>query len=585
MSFCFRKLAVVNPGAAALRSLFNLSRNELSLAARLGFVALLLVIVLWWPLFLCMPLWHDVTHYDICARNLLHGGVAYRDIGDLNLPGMVWAHAVVRSLFGWRSETLRLVDLAVVSLSVWLLVRWLGQLGLSTGARLGTAAVLLMAYLSTSEWCHCQRDTWMLLPSLVALTLRREQALALAGEEAPWRAVALRAVLEGLCWGAGFWIKPFVAVPALCCWLATAVLVVRNGPPRAGWRLLLDAAGLLAGGLAAGGLGMLWMVRSGAWPYFWDIMTTVNVNYHAISRTAGSGYRVDYLLRRLFPWGLVHLAAVPLAILVVGRLLTPAARAGSARPMPVYAGHLLLAAFYLGWLAQTTLLQMPHDYVLVPAALLAIAVVAGSGNSLWRTLAGKAALILFLGAALVVHPFAEPSRLALWPRCLTEGSSPDLRNRLSHSHSLANPDWVELAAVADFLRQQDLHDRELLCYDPTTCPLYTMLDVSPPTRAVHFHMIWLYPPGVPLLIDQLNASPLRFAVIDLRYSHVPDAELEPDSADAPLTLPPSFPADQATFFPWSKPIVFRSGRFLVHQVSVPVNELYHPGATKRTEGK
>jgi hypothetical protein len=528
---------------------------------RLGWAALLLVVVFWVPLLLCMPLWHDVAHYDICARNVLHGGVHYRDIADLNLPGMVWAHAAVRSLLGWSSEALRVVDLAVVCLNIWLLVRWLGLLGLSTGARVWTAAALLAAYFSTSEWCHCQRDTWMLLPSLSALTLRREQVVALAAGETSGRSVVLRALLEGLCWGVGFWIKPFVAVPALACWLASAALLVRNGSPRAGASLMLDAAGLLGGGLVAGGLGMFWMWHSGAWPYFWDILTTINVNYHAVSRMAGTEYRFDFLLRRLPPWGLVHLAAAPLAVVVFARLLAPVARAGTPRSMPAYASHLLLAAFYLGWLAQTTLLQMTHDYVLVPAVLLAVVVVVGSGRSLWQTLAGKAVLIVFLAAALVLHPFAEPQRLVLWPRCLTEGSSPDLRNRLSHINTVDNPDWVQLAEVADFLRQQDLHDGELLCYDPTSCHLYTMLDVSPPTRAVHFRMIWLYPPGVPALIDQLNASPLRFAVTDLRYNDVLDAKAQ---------------SEQSQYFPWSEPVVFRSGRYLVHRVTGPVKGLYNP---------
>jgi hypothetical protein len=329
---------------------------------------------------------------------------------------------------------------------------------------------------------------------------------------------------------------------------------------------------------------MIWLWRSGAWPFFWEIMTTVNVNYHAVSRTAGAGYRVEFLLLRLPPWGLVHLAAVPLAIAVLARLLAPAARAGTARPLPVYAGHLLLAVFYLGWLAQTTFLQMPHDYVLVPSALLAVAVVASSGGSLWRTRVGKVNLLVFFAVAFVLHPFAYPRRLALWPRCMTEGSSPEVRNRLSHINSVDNPDWVQLAAVADFLRGQDLHDGELLCYDPTSCPLYLMLDVSPPSRAVHFRMIWLYPPGVPQLIDQLNAHPLRFAVTDLRYSRLPEAEFQSNTADASLRLPLSFPAEQGSYFPWSEPIVFRSGRYLVHRVTGPVKELYNPWVTKEPTG-
>ena len=44
-----------------------------------GLACLGLVLVAFKPLFVCMPQWVDATHYDICARNLLQGGVHYRD--------------------------------------------------------------------------------------------------------------------------------------------------------------------------------------------------------------------------------------------------------------------------------------------------------------------------------------------------------------------------------------------------------------------------------------------------------------------------------------------------------------------------
>src|SRR5205807_10230107 len=81
------------------------------------------------PLFLCLPLWADATHYDLCARNLLSGGTLYRDIFDMNLPGMVWLHALVRSLLGWRSEALRAVDLSIVTAVAALLLRWINASG------------------------------------------------------------------------------------------------------------------------------------------------------------------------------------------------------------------------------------------------------------------------------------------------------------------------------------------------------------------------------------------------------------------------------------------------------------------------
>jgi hypothetical protein len=68
---------------------------------------LVLVLALGLPLFVCMPLWNDVNHYDLCARTLLRGGALYRDAFDNNLPGVVWAQAAVRAALGWRPEALR----------------------------------------------------------------------------------------------------------------------------------------------------------------------------------------------------------------------------------------------------------------------------------------------------------------------------------------------------------------------------------------------------------------------------------------------------------------------------------------------
>jgi hypothetical protein len=78
---------------------------------------------------------------------------------ETNFPGIVWAHMAIRSLFGWRPEVLRGADLAIVVSSVWLLTRWLPRSGPSWG-RVATATALFAFYLSTNEWCHCQRDVW-----------------------------------------------------------------------------------------------------------------------------------------------------------------------------------------------------------------------------------------------------------------------------------------------------------------------------------------------------------------------------------------------------------------------------------------
>ncbi len=180
------------------------------------------------------------------------GGVLYRDTFDTNLPGMAWLHLAIRSLFGWSSEVLRAADFLVVASIVYLLVRW--DPTLSRHGRMWTAVALLAYYFSTSEWCQNQRDVWMLLPCLGALHLRRRQLLTCGTGSRR----LLLASLEGLLWGAAVWIKPMALIPALVCWLVS----VRCRWPLAGRAAVLEAAGLLVGGLLAGGAGILWLCQS-----------------------------------------------------------------------------------------------------------------------------------------------------------------------------------------------------------------------------------------------------------------------------------------------------------------------------------
>ena len=88
-----------------------------------------------------------------------------------------------------------------------------------------TATLLFAFYSSRWEWCQCQRDTWMLLPALAALQLRRIQVGRLRNPSVGPGRLLMGAIAEGAVWGAAFWIKPFVAVPALACWLVGDWLV------------------------------------------------------------------------------------------------------------------------------------------------------------------------------------------------------------------------------------------------------------------------------------------------------------------------------------------------------------------------
>jgi hypothetical protein len=539
---------------------------------RLGGVALALLLATAVPLHVCMPLYSDVIQYDISAQVVLKGGVHYRDVADINLPGMVWAHAAVRSLLGWSSEAFRLADVGVVSAIIGVLVYRLRRLGRSPATQVWAAVLLYGFYFSTSEAVQGQRDTWMLLPALLALGLRQRQLEDLLAPPTPLRALAGRALLEGLCWGAAFWIKPFVVVPALACWLLSAALTGRASPHPPWLRLTLDGLALLGGGLFAGALGILWLVESGSWPFFWQIMAGIYRDYYSSTHGIALVDRLQHIVLHFMPWSLVYAVTVPLAIHSVWAL-TAAANLSRASLL-AFSRKLMLAGFFLGWFVQTALLQVLHEYVLAPTVLLAWALLLALAPPRPLRVLTWVLLVFFVGAALWRHPLARYDRLSLWGRCWTEGSSPDLRNRLQLTHISHTPDWIALRQVADFLRRQELSDGELTCFSGSSTSLYLDLDVKPSTPAIHFDVLFRYFPGrVEEVRRQLNASPQRFVVTDLQYARYVWSRPLEMTAEAPQALPRDFPEEWMGVFPWSEPIVFHSGRYLVHRVTGPVEKL------------
>jgi hypothetical protein len=496
------------------------------------------------PAFLCMPLDADVSLWDQFARMVSSGSVAYRDVLENNFPGMLWAHLVIRTLFGWRSEVLRAVDITVVATIVTLLVKWLPT-GASLAWRIFTVLVLASFYLTTSEWCHCQRDTWMLLPALLALVVRRAQIAAILGEHAPVGAVAGRGLLEGILWAAAFWIKPFVAVPCVVCWISGVSFISRSGTGRVR-RILLDGVSVLAGGAVAGVAGCAWLIVTGAWTDFLDVMMVWNREYvrFNMGRDIGWLYQIGPLVR-LAPWPLVHLVAVPVALAAIWR--------GES----IY--RVLLGALYIGWFGQAVLLQHIYDYIHVPPLLLGIAVlcqrVAIAAPGLARTCL-IALLLLGVGTRL---PALTEQRFTGWSACIQEGSTPELRDRFS---ILSRMSWSDLEGVRAFLQSREVGDGELTCLSMRTVPLYQELGVRPSTRYLFLENVLIVFAGKRAQVTaDLATSQQRFVVCDIlttRWRLPDELRSSGDSYRVQTDL-------ETAWFP-KNALAARCGRYVVYDV-------------------
>jgi hypothetical protein len=585
-------------------------------SATAAWIATTLALVAGVPLFLCMPPWVDVTLHDMAARSILRGGVHYRDVFDTNLPGIDWAMACIRRVFGWSYEALRAVDLLVIASEIIILMSLVRRAGGTNYSTAWLAASAALFYPYTSEFNHVQRDPWLLLPAIAAALLRltRTTKPMLAANEAvdssprnQFQSPFWQSVLEGAVWGLAVWVKPHVIIPAAAIWVVSAVVIARR---ESGRSVMLDLAGLVTGGLIVGGTGVAWMVGTGAWPYFLDVFLNWNPSYldDMWASTFHRAVRTFFCFR---PWSILHFAAIPLAILALWEARAWSRRLGALKEVrctqwlyskagsePVAVSRALLAAFYLGWLVQATCLQKGMDYVQVPLLFLGMAIVSthrwafGFAFLCWFAILAAILNIPFLDPVArafptllaetheVQDPLTDYSIMRLWPRCWREGGSAELRDKLAHYTDIhCGTNWEELENVGNYLKTLNppIGPGELNCWHDSTHPLYLMLNLEPATRYMHYGTVMAIRKQVGQIAADVAASRQRFVVSDLlRMTNDTNEAYARGAGNDPHRLPSWFPISQRAKFPWNQPIVFRSGRYLVHKIEKPLGEIDVP---------
>lgn len=533
------------------------------------------------PLYLRMPVWCDITLYEVAARNLLEGGTHYRDVFDTNLPGFVWLLTGIRWLAGPAPIVVRLAD-GLVVLALVLLIDRLAKWGGATAAtRWWALAGAALLYPFAVEMAHAQRDTWMALPALAAVVLRVRRLAPPVAQSSP-SARFMPAMLEGLLWGAAVWIKPHVLLMAAGMWLLTVRrLAVRH--PRPGQTAFLDGLGNLVGGLVVGLAGVTGLVASGTWTEFWTVVTSWNPEYARLTWNE-LPRRAETQLHWFAVWSLGLIPTVPLAILSlvdgitwgkwaqatpgpVGQFLPAVLWDRSASPQ-ARCTRGVLAGLYLIWVLQAYYLQRGFMYVHLPETLLMFGLWAAhryaftlapilwiSGTSLaWLvadanpTFRNQLLSVAYDDHAsasseheyyYVRHPLADWNWIRNWPECLTTApprswlvaETPreqyQLWDRLGRIEQfVASPGWEELAEVATYLQQQGVGDGEVIAWNDTPHIVYLMLGIKPGIRFMHITTVqiigvdgsWF---GEQQLRQALEAATTaRFAVGDLEWAAI-----------------------------------------------------------------
>lgn len=514
-------------------------------SSTLSLGALILLVVAATPQLICMPVTNDVSYYDLQARTVMRGGMLYRDMVEPNFPGVVWVHILVRSLAGWSTEALRVFDLLVFGLTVFCLARF------TSAVRFQVGLLLFLAYYSVSEWCHVQRDLWLLLPVAFALNLRWAQIQRSSQAAVASRTMFLFGVLEGLVWGAGVWLKPHVVIPALAVWLCSLA------SPALRKKVWNDLGGLLTGGLIAGALGVGWLYFTGTWTWFLEMQLDWNREYLTKTTFDNYGHVIFSMVVRLFPYSLIHLAAIPVALLLLIR------QDPRRDPRDVLRLR-LLSSLYLAWVLQVALLQHPFDYVHFPPMLLGITLLTYAFHCSRRVPVLRQLLVGgFLVVALLCSPVTKPAYLRLWASCLEQGSTAAIRNQLAR---IPFPDWEDMERVAEYLRAQGAQDREVTCYSNDLVHLYLYLDLEPSTRYVYSHThATSFPSHREQIHKALQESPQRFVLTNLMTVGLLVPQAKAIGPEGQNGYPPAFPEPLKSKYPWNLPIAFRTGTLVVHR--------------------
>ncbi|HEY1192425.1 MAG TPA: hypothetical protein VGE74_32680, partial [Gemmata sp.] len=400
-------------------------------------------------------------------------------------------------------------------------------------------------------------------PALVAVALRTHRA-----ERGGARVLA---VAEGLSWGFGCWIKPQLLFVAGAAWLVTI------GTLRA-----RDTLAVFTGGVVAlvGGAG--WLVGTGAWPHFVEIWRTWNADYLAtVFRELP--FRIMIQLTYFPPYSVCAVLAAPLAV----------ANLRNKSEEPEIARRRMLAAVYLAWLLTALLFQRPFHYVHVPETLLMLAVFAANRWPVPRAIVAvqlvAGVLHVFAGwhfAHVPPHPVFEWKRTRLWVRCLDPDPPRQVHLGVARwSQHFGGNDPAGLGAVADFLREQNLRDGELIAWHDSPHVLYLTLGVKPGFRFMHVGTAaglgkWQ---EAQVLEELQRALPhARFVVSDIHRVTERYSEQNEVGADG---VPKVLPAWQRREFPWNQPVVFRSpdGRYLVHRIENPVTSARIPDRLDQSE--
>jgi len=199
------------------------------------------------------PLIHDAPLMHYIAWRIGEGAVPYRDVFDMNFPGVYLLHLIALKLFGAGDAGWRAFDLTWLALTALAAAALAAPWGRLAGA--GAGLFFAVYHLSAGAWQTGQRD-FLLCPFLLL------GALGVARwAERPTKPASL--AWGGLALGAGITVKPHAGL------FAAALLVLVTIVARGATRPVATFAAALAGPVLAV---VAWLAAAGALAAWYEIV-------------------------------------------------------------------------------------------------------------------------------------------------------------------------------------------------------------------------------------------------------------------------------------------------------------------------
>ena len=199
------------------------------------------------------PLIHDAPLMHYIAWRIGEGAAPYRDVFDMNFPGVYLVHMLALRLFGWSDAGWRAFDLTWLGLTSLAAAALAAQWGRLAAA--GAGFFFALYHLAAGAWQTGQRD-FLLCPFLLlaALGVARWAERPDTSASLAWGGLAL---------GAGITVKPHAVL------LAAALLALIAGVARGA----VAPAAVFAASVAVPLLAVVaWLGVAGALPAWYEIV-------------------------------------------------------------------------------------------------------------------------------------------------------------------------------------------------------------------------------------------------------------------------------------------------------------------------